>query len=259
MGQPMATNVAKFFDLAVVYDPYVPARERFLEKTKDFRIDPKTVCASSLDEFLERAFIRDSSSDSCDQKNVDVVICSLPTSKEVKTVAEAIPECKISRKMYGGVIHNSDKTGADAFSRPIIVDTSSGDIFMTREIGREILQPKNITMIDCPVSGGNAGAKAQTLTAMYGVDIDAALDVIDPVVASFAKNRSRAGDLGSAHAVKAINNTLLATNIISITEALLALKNIGIDPEAALAIINKALFIGCKTACVFPSRPRRNS
>lgn len=156
---------------------------------------------------------------------MDIVICSLPTSKEVKSVAEAIPECEISRSKYGGVIYNSDESGPDAFSRPIIVDTSSGDFFMTREIGREILKPKNITMVDCPVSGGPAGAYAATLTAMYGTDIDEALDVVDPVISSFAKNRSQAGECGAAHAVKAINNILLATNLISITEGVLALKN----------------------------------
>jgi len=47
MGSRMATNVAKKYNLTVVWDPHMPAREQFLENTSEFRIDPKTVCAES--------------------------------------------------------------------------------------------------------------------------------------------------------------------------------------------------------------------
>jgi len=66
---------------------------------------------------------------------------------------------------------------------------------------------------------------------MYGTDIDEALDVVDPVVSSFPKNRSQARECGAAHAVKAINNILLATNLISITEGVLALKILELSPK----------------------------
>ena len=90
---------------------------------------------------------------------------------------------------------------------------------------------------DCAVSGGPAGAAAGTLTAMVGGDPDYFTEV-EKIISSFAKNIVHLGPSGAGHAVKAVNNTLLAANICSVSEGLIALKKYGIPLDFALKAIN---------------------
>ena len=91
--------------------------------------------------------------------------------------------------------------------------------------------------IDCAVSGGPAGARGGTLTAMVGGDTET-LAVAEPLLGTFAKRIVHCGGPGAGHAVKAVNNTLLAANIWTAAEGLVLLARLGIDPAVALRAIN---------------------
>ena len=125
----------------------------------------------------------------------------------------------------------------DAASPIIWVDCTSGDPSTTQQIAAEMKQ-SGVLFVDCPVSGGPAGASAGTLTAMLGSDDEDAVDAVTPLVESFAKNIVHIGPSGSGHAVKAINNTLLGAHIAMVSEGLVALKKLGVCPEDALNAIN---------------------
>ena len=99
------------------------------------------------------------------------------------------------------------------------------------------LSTAGVAWIDCAVSGGPAGARAGTLTAMVGGDAGV-LAGAEPLLGTFAKRIVHCGGPGAGHAVKAVNNTLLAANIWTAAEGLVLLERMGIDPAVALSAIN---------------------
>ena len=150
-----------------------------------------------------------------DLSQADFIISCLPTSVEVAAVVEELaPELK---------------------SGSIWIDCTSGEPDATKELARK-LATNGITMVDCPVSGGPAGAKSGELTAMIGGDID---NRAKPIISLFAKKKVvDCGPVGAGHAVKAMNNCLNAAHLIIGGEALIALKRWGVSPEVALCAIN---------------------
>src|SRR2546429_6991965 len=87
---------------------------------------------------------------------------------------------------------------------PVVIDLTSSLPSTTRRMAAA-LAPLGVDFVDCPLSGGVAGARAGTLTAMAGGDRDA-LGRGRPVLSAFASNVRRAGPLGSGHPPQAPNN-----------------------------------------------------
>ncbi len=116
------------------------------------------------------------------------------------------------------------------------VDTTSGHPGESQKIASELMS-KDVIFFDCAVSGGPAGATAGTLTAMVGGG-HSAFGEVQSIISSFAKNIVHLGLSGAGHAVKAVNNTLLAANICSVSEGLIALKKYGIPLDVALKAIS---------------------
>jgi 3-hydroxyisobutyrate dehydrogenase len=146
----------------------------------------------------------------------DVVITCLPTSVEVREVVER---------------------AGDAWREgQLLVDCTSGDPTGSREIA-EWLADRGVAFVDAPVSGGTSGAEAGTLTVMLGgedADVRRALEFVDP----FAGKAMPVGPIGAGHALKAINNALLAINIQAAGEGLAALVKLGVKAQTALDVIN---------------------
>ncbi|CAD7965715.1 unnamed protein product [Amoebophrya sp. A25] len=159
-----------------------------------------------------------------------IVFCCLPTSSEVAQIADQLIFAKAkARKELPSVI-----------SKWILVDCSSGSRLETVRIGERLRQSAGIGMVDCPVSGGPAGATAGTLAAMVGGDDIGDIEKVMPLIGSFAKKEKmqHVGPLGSGHAVKSVNNLLNSLHLMAATEGLLALKNAGISADTALRCIN---------------------
>jgi len=87
--------------------------------------------------------------------------------------------------------------------------------------------------------GGPGGASKGTLAAMLGGDQEA-VEIVRPHIQAFAANIVYLGPTGAGHAVKAINNACNVSNLLCLHEGLLALRKMGVDPSAALDVINKS-------------------
>ncbi|HEX9692792.1 MAG TPA: NAD(P)-dependent oxidoreductase [Gemmatimonadales bacterium] len=147
---------------------------------------------------------------------VDVVITCLPTSVEVAAV-------------LGGVL--------GAFQRgQLVIDCTSGDPAGSRALAAR-LDEVGVGFVDAPVSGGTSGAVAGTLTVMLGGP-EAQAGRAKEFVAPFAGKIVHVGPVGTAHALKAINNALLAVNIQAAGEGLAALVKLGVPAAKALEVIN---------------------
>jgi len=152
-------------------------------------------------------------------KNSDVVFSCLPNSNHVREIVDTL----INQK---GTLVNVQYW----------VDTTSGNPGESQRIASD-LKSQDVIFLDCAVSGGPAGAIAGTLTAMVGGD-KVAFSEVENIISSFAKNIVHLGPSGAGHAVKAVNNTLLAANICSVSEGLIALKKYGIPLDVALKAIS---------------------
>ena len=148
-----------------------------------------------------------------------VVITCLPTSREVESVLDG----------ENGLAGALDE-GA------ILVDCTSGDPATSRRIARR-LQERGVAFLDAPVSGGVAGAEKGALTVMCGGDAQV-LERARPVLATFGQTVVHCGAVGAGHAVKAVNNALLAVHLWSVAEGLAALAKAGVAPPVALEVIN---------------------
>ncbi|MET7399119.1 NAD(P)-dependent oxidoreductase [Dactylosporangium sp. NPDC005572] len=119
----------------------------------------------------------------------------------------------------------------------IVVDMSSSEPLRTRALAAELAQ-RGVTLVDAPVSGGVARARTGKLTIMTGGEL-ADLRRVEPVLAHLGTT-TRAGAVGSGHAVKALNNLLSATHLLVTCEAMVAGERFGLDPRTMLSIFNSS-------------------
>lgn len=151
----------------------------------------------------------------------DMIVTSLPRSSDVAKVANSLI-----------------KTG-NLREGSIWVDTTSGVPQTSKQIAEE-LQQHGVCFIDAGVAGGPAGAESGTLTAMVGTNSALKLAEAQDVMEEFCGKVVHIGPSGSGHAVKAVNNALLAAHIIVAYEGLLTLSKCGIQMDKALDAINAA-------------------
>jgi 3-hydroxyisobutyrate dehydrogenase len=147
--------------------------------------------------------------------DVDVLVTCLPTSAEVEELLGRI----------GGL-----RKGA------VLVDTTSGDPERSRAIA-DGLARSGAHFIDAPISGGVGGAERGVLLAMIGGEADV-LDRVRPVLDTFCATIVHLGPVGAGHAVKSVNNTLMAMSLWAASEGLGVLRALGVEDDLALDAIN---------------------
>jgi 3-hydroxyisobutyrate dehydrogenase len=162
----------------------------------------------------------------------DVVCSCLPTDAEVAEVVARL--------------------GPDLRAGTVWIDHTSGDPEGSRRIAASLAE-HGVGYLDAPVSGGTDGAVAGTLTIMVGGDTRH-LEVAAPVLDAMAATVVHVGDSGSGMAVKAVNNALLAASLWAAGEGLVALQAQGVDPGAALEVINGSSGRSFATERLLPER-----
>jgi 2-hydroxy-3-oxopropionate reductase len=109
-----------------------------------------------------------------------------------------------------------------------VVDMSSIDPIATRTFA-EKLAALGCDYLDAPVSGGEVGAKAASLTIMVGGD-DAAFERVKPLFELMGKNITLVGKAGDGQVCKVANQIIVALNIGAVAEALVFASKAGADP-----------------------------
>lgn len=166
----------------------------------------------------------------------DVIITCLPESSDVVALLDA----------DGGAVRDAFRAGT------VLVDCTSGDPATSRALAAA-LAVKGVGFLDAPVSGGVVGAVNGTLTVMVGGDA-ALLERVRPVLAPFTGKLVHCGAVGAGHALKAVNNALLALHVWSTAEGLAAAQAAGVDPAIALDVINASSGRSNASMNLFPER-----
>jgi len=109
----------------------------------------------------------------------------------------------------------------------ILVDMTTSDPSLAVEIA-EAGGTKGVASVDAPVSGGDVGAKNGTLSIMIGGDKDI-VDALKPCWDAMGKTIVHQGGPGAGQHTKMVNQTLIASNMVGVCEALLYGYKAGLD------------------------------
>lgn len=110
----------------------------------------------------------------------------------------------------------------------VVVDMSSISPIETKAFAQKI-NGLGCAYLDAPVSGGQVGAKAASLTIMVGGD-QATFDKVKPLFDLMGKNITLVGGNGDGQTTKVANQIIVALNIQAVGEALVFASKAGADP-----------------------------
>jgi 2-hydroxy-3-oxopropionate reductase len=144
-------------------------------------------------------------------QQADIVILMVPDTPHVESV------------LFG---ENGVASGLRA--NQIVVDMSSISPIATKEFARKINE-LGCQYLDAPVSGGEVGAKAASLTIMVGGS-QTVFDKAKPLFELMGKNITLVGGNGDGQTTKVANQIIVALNIQAVSEALLFASKAGADP-----------------------------
>lgn len=110
----------------------------------------------------------------------------------------------------------------------LVIDMSSISPLATKDFAERI-RKMGCDYVDAPVSGGEVGAKAATLTIMVGGKDDAFARA-RPLFEIMGQNITHVGPVGAGQTAKVANQIIVALNIAAVAEALLFASKAGADP-----------------------------
>ena len=144
-------------------------------------------------------------------RHADVIFTMVPDTPDVETVLFG----------PGGVAEglSAGKT---------VVDMSSISPMATKDFAARI-NAAGCDYLDAPVSGGEVGAKAGTLTIMVGGP-ESAFERVKPLFELMGKNITLVGGNGDGQTTKVANQIIVALNIAAVGEALVFAAKAGADP-----------------------------
>jgi 2-hydroxy-3-oxopropionate reductase len=148
-------------------------------------------------------------------RQADVIFMMVPDTPNVEAV------------LFGA---NGIAAGLQGGSEPrkVVVDMSSISPIGTKEFAKKI-KALGCDYLDAPVSGGEVGAKAASLTIMVGGP-EAAFERVKPLFELMGKNITLVGGNGDGQTCKVANQIIVALNIAAVGEALLFASKAGADP-----------------------------
>ena len=143
--------------------------------------------------------------------------------------------------------------GLDARATTTVIDLSTIGI-PAAEQAAEILAARSIAYADAPVSGGAAGARAGTITVMWGGDARL-LERHRAAIEAFSGNAFHVGDKpGQGQAMKLSNKFLTATAMVATSEAVTFGLAHGLDLDLMLSVLNVSSGQNTATSDKFPNR-----
>lgn len=158
-----------------------------------------------------------------------------------------VPDTPQVEEVLFGELGVSSGASADG----LVIDMSSISPLATKEFAAK-LGEKGVAYLDAPVSGGEVGAKAATLTIMVGGPADAFARA-KPLFECMGKNITHIGPNGDGQTAKVANQMIVALTIAAVGEALLFASKAGADP----AKVREALLGGFANSRVLEVHGKR--
>lgn len=150
------------------------------------------------------------------------------SSKDVAWACEILFVMVPDTSHVGEVLFGENGAAGGLSRGKIVVDMSSISPIETKEYGAKI-EALGCEYLDAPVSGGEVGAKAGTLSIMVGGKDDV-FSKIKPLFELMGKNITLVGGIGAGQTAKVANQMIVAMTIEAVGEALLFAARAGADP-----------------------------
>jgi 2-hydroxy-3-oxopropionate reductase len=126
------------------------------------------------------------------------------------------------------VLFGADGVAEGLRAGKTVVDMSSISPIDTKVFAQKI-NALGCQYMDAPVSGGEVGAKAASLTIMVGAE-EGTFNTVLPLLQLMGKNITLVGGNGDGQTTKVANQIIVALNIAAVGEALLFASKAGADP-----------------------------
>ena len=127
-------------------------------------------------------------------------------------------------------------TLAGAGHGTILVDMTTSEPSLAREI-YEAARARGVASLDAPVSGGDVGARAAGLSIMVGGDQDA-FERVAPLLRCLGATIVHQGPAGAGQHTKMVNQILVASGMVAVSEALLYAHQAGLDLPTVLQSVS---------------------
>ncbi|WP_051302823.1 NAD(P)-dependent oxidoreductase [Salibacterium aidingense] len=180
-------------------------------------------------------FVYDISKEAMDyfyKKGAEVADSPKDISQKCDIILTSLPNHQIVENVVLGTNGMIETISEDK----IYIDLSSSTPEMTKKIGKA-LKEKGVKMIDAPVSRGAGAAREGTLSIMVGGE-ESTLEECRFILDQLGTDILQTGKLSSGHMLKALNNLMSASNLITAIEGLSMAKKAGVDPEVFTQAIN---------------------
>jgi 3-hydroxyisobutyrate dehydrogenase-like beta-hydroxyacid dehydrogenase len=152
-------------------------------------------------------------------QEADIVILSLPSVAALEQV-----------------LHGSG--GLMEAGRAGVICIESGTFPLSaKSAAAEALAERNITLLDCTVSGTGSQARNRDIV-IYASGPVAAVARCEPVFSAISKAAPRVGDFGAGSIMKFVSNLLVAVHTVTAGEALTLAAKCGLDLEVTLELIS---------------------
>ena len=141
-------------------------------------------------------------------------------------------------KIVNQVLFGKEKNIMYAKKEALIIDMSSSNPIQTIKLGKKL---KNIgfNLVDAPVSGGVKRAKNSTISIMIG-GLKKDKLIAKHILKNIGKSVFDIGSLGTAHAMKALNNYVSACGLVAACEAVIVGKKFGIRDQIIIDVLNNS-------------------
>ncbi|AMM24730.1 2-hydroxy-3-oxopropionate reductase [Variovorax sp. PAMC 28711] len=163
--------------------------------------------------------------------NADIAASSAKacaTAKEVAQQSDVIILMVPDTPDVEAVLFGADGVAAGLSKGKTVIDMSSISPIETKVFAKKIVD-LGCDYLDAPVSGGEVGAKAASLTIMVG-GTEEAFARAKPLFELMGKNITHVGGTGDGQTTKVANQIIVALNIAAVGEALLFASKAGADP-----------------------------
>ena len=122
-------------------------------------------------------------------------------------------------------------------SGAVIVDHTTTSSALAQEMAA-LCAERGVQFLDCPVSGGQAGAENGKLTIMVGGDL-AAFERVQPVLALYSQHQQHFGTSGSGQGAKMVNQILVVSVLQGLAEGITLGKALNLDIPALVDTLKR--------------------
>lgn len=166
----------------------------------------------------------------------------LPSAfSDCEIIITMLPQGKIVRQVLLGDGGPSASGLAQTLSpRTIIIDTSSSSPFDTRALGQELAAlPNAPILVDAPITQTYMHATdAGESTFMVGCDSEEVYATVESVLRTMGAYIFHMGGLGAGHAMKTLNNYVMASSICALADSLVTGQKFGLEPRKMVDVLN---------------------